>query len=75
MTRYFCDRCGKECSCAEMSEISLPIKKTIGGFDTKGIQVCCDCKKEYDGMISKLLDIRFIMFGDFMKERGESHDR
>ena len=64
MTKYFCDRCGKEA--AKLTEIKIPVKKLGNGdFDTTSIQVCCDCKKNYEDIINKLLDIRFILFSTF----------
>ena len=65
MTKHFCDRCGKECQ--SLAEIKIPAEKVIGGFSTKPVQVCTDCKKEYDDRIRKCIDIRFVIFDGFMK--------
>lgn len=66
MTKHFCDRCGKECM--KLSEVQIPLKKTVcGSFSTTRVEVCDGCKKEADGINEKLIDIRFIMFRDFMK--------
>lgn len=65
MTRYFCDRCGKEAE--KLTEIKIPSRKNnFGSFETKSLSVCRDCKKEFDDIIDKLVDIRFILFGTFM---------
>lgn len=66
MTKYFCDRCGKECS--NLAEIKVPHQKArFGNFSTIGLQVCADCEKEHINLLDKLVDIRFIMYRDFMK--------
>lgn len=66
MTKYFCDRCGIESQ--KLNEIKIPNKKTRYGFETKPIQVCGNCESEYDNINDKLVDIRFILFADFLKE-------
>lgn len=69
MTKYFCDRCGKEVG--NLIQIKIPSKKTnFNSFETKPIQVCDSCQKEFDDINKKLLDIRFILFSDFMKGGG-----
>lgn len=68
MTKHYCDICGKEC--AKLEEIKVPTEKTFRGFNTKPAQVCRDCAKEYDNIIDKLTDIRFILFRDFMSRRS-----
>ena len=56
MTKYFCDRCGKECQ--ELTEIRIPFKKiSCDSFETWPIKVCYECKKEFDNIIDKLIDI------------------
>lgn len=66
MTKYFCDRCGKEC--VKLSEIKVPHEKaSFGNFSTRGIQVCSECEKEHIVLLEKLRDIRFIIYSDFMK--------
>lgn len=69
MTKYFCDRCGKECK--TLIDIKIPKSKTRFGFDTKSVQVCGECEKAYNNIVDKLVDIRFILFGDFMKGGAE----
>lgn len=66
MTKYFCDRCGIESQ--KLNEIKIPNKKIRYGFETKSIQVCGNCENEYDNINDKLVDIRFILFADFLKE-------
>ena len=70
MTKYFCDRCGKESE--KLTKIRIPDKKQphINSFSTKSICVCSDCENEFDNLINKLTDIRFILFDDFMKEES-----
>ena len=68
MIKLYCDRCGKECS--HLIEIKIPTEKTIGGFATSDFMVCGECKKEYNDVIDKLTDIRFVMFRGFMKGGG-----
>lgn len=66
MIKYFCDRCGKEVG--KTIQIKVPKEKlNSGDFSTTSVQVCDDCKKEFDKIIDKLIDIRFILFNDFMK--------
>lgn len=66
MIKYFCDRCGKEVR--KTIQINVPKEKLkYGDFTTTSIEVCDDCKKEFDKIIDKLIDIRFILFNDFMK--------
>lgn len=69
MIKTFCDRCEKECK--QLAEIKVPTEKTLGGFSTECINVCDECKKEYDNIIDKLTDIRFVLFSDFMKGGAE----
>lgn len=67
MVKYYCDRCGKEAETLE--QINIPTEKTKNsGFLTTPTHVCPECKKEYDGILDKLRDIRFVMFSTFMKE-------
>lgn len=70
MTKYFCDRCGKECG--KLYEIKIPKEKNAyGSILTEAVHVCGDCEKKHDEIISKLTDIRFILFADFMKGGAE----
>ena len=64
MIKYFCDRCGKEAK--KTIQVSVPKEKLNEGFNTMSLQVCDDCKKEFDKIINKLTDIRFILFSDFI---------
>lgn len=67
MTKYFCDRCGKESE--KLTEIPIPDEKTsTNSFSTKFVHVCNDCENEFDNIINKLIDIRFILFNDFMEQ-------
>lgn len=66
MTKYFCDRCGKEC--VELKSINIPVKKGyFGNVITRELQVCADCEKENKALLDKLIDIRFILYQDFAK--------
>ncbi len=65
MTKHYCDRCGKECEKLEM--IKIPTQKTRFGFETRPGYVCGSCEEEYNNIINKITDIRFILFRDFMK--------
>lgn len=68
MIKYYCDNCGKEVSALE--EIAVPNKKLDNGsFYVKKINVCKDCEKKAKTIESKLVDIRFILYSDFMTER------
>lgn len=70
MTKYFCDRCGKESD--KLEEIHIPDKKTIAGsFMTKPIQVCRNCEQEHNVILDKCVDIRFILYEGFMKGCGK----
>jgi hypothetical protein len=70
MIKYFCDRCGKECS--KPAEIKVPHQRgCAGNFSTRGLQVCADCNKEHNDLLNKLVDIRFIMYRDFIKGGGK----
>ena len=72
MTKYFCDRCGIEIGSNELiSVVPVPTKRRGADFETTNITVCPSCKKEYDAIISKLADIRFIMFDKFAILKGE----
>lgn len=67
MKKYFCDRCGKEVEYTR--RILVPREKTSRmNFSTTPMYVCCDCENEFDKILSKLIDIRFILFNDFMKQ-------
>ena len=66
MTKYFCDRCGKEC--IELKTIKVPYKKgSFGNFSTRELQVCSECEKEHVILLDKVRDIRFILYRDFME--------
>ena len=70
MVKYFCDRCGKEAK--NLVQIQVPKEKhdKYGGFNVEPIHVVCsNCKREFDNIISKLTDIRFILFNDFIKKK------
>lgn len=65
MTKHYCDRCGKECE--KLEDIKIPTEKLHYSFNTKTVQVCCNCEEEYNSIIDKLTDIRLILFRDFEK--------
>jgi DNA-directed RNA polymerase subunit RPC12/RpoP len=69
MTKYFCDRCGKECS--KLSDVKIPHEKNSFSFSTKTFQMCSDCEEKANNINDKLTDIRFLLFRDFMKGGGE----
>ncbi len=70
MIKFYCDRCKKETE--KLVEIKIPtVKNNYGGFDTKLYQVCVDCESEYDDIIGKLTDIRFVLFDGFMRKEDE----
>lgn len=64
MIKYICDKCGRECK--SLTFENIPIKKTKYNFETKKIQLCEDCTKEYDSINDKLADIRLILIKDFI---------
>lgn len=67
MIKFYCDRCGKESK--KLHEIKIPTqKRKYNNFDTKIYQVCADCENEYDNIIGKLVDIRFVLFDGFMRK-------
>lgn len=69
MIKYYCDRCGKEVSVLETIRIpSEKLGKT--SYSVKNIQVCKNCQKEAENIGEKLRDIQFLLFGDFMIEKG-----
>lgn len=70
MVKFYCDRCGKENE--KLHEIKIPTqKREHHSFDTKPYQVCVECKNEYDNIIDKLTDIRFVLFDGFMRKEDE----
>lgn len=72
MIKIYCDRCGRETRCT--GKIRIPTKKTIGGFETEEKDVCNDCGREYDEIISQLTDIRFVLFKSFMEKKAKVTD-
>lgn len=69
MIKLYCDRCGKESD--KLYEIKIPTQKSEHhSFDTKPCHVCLDCRHEYDDIIDKLTDIRFVLFHGFIRKRG-----
>lgn len=64
MIRCYCDRCGKEID--RTNKIRIPKQKTTYGFETVEKEVCSECEEEFNDIISKLVDIRFILFEGFM---------
>lgn len=72
MTKFYCDRCGKESK--KLYEIKIPTqKRKYNSFDTESYQVCVDCENEYDNIIDKLIDIRFVLFNGFMRKEDEKN--
>lgn len=72
MIKFYCDRCGKESE--KLYEIKIPTqKREHNSFSTKPYQVCADCESEYDNIIDKLTDIRFVLFNGFMRKEDESN--
>ena len=69
MTKYYCDRCGKESKL--LHDIKIPNTKNSIGFETKTIAVCISCEEEANRLYDKLTDIRFVLFNDFMKGGAE----
>lgn len=73
MIKFYCDRCGKESE--KLYEIKIPTqKRKYHNFDTKIYQVCADCENEYDNIIGKLVDIRFILFDGFIRKEEEINE-
>ena len=73
MTKYYCDRCGKEVGSrfvkSDLKEIELPIGKTqLNDIQCKRVELCVDCFHEYGTIINKLVDIRLTLFKDFMRK-------
>ena len=69
MIKRFCDRCNKEVEYTR--KILIPCEKTsCMSFSTTPMSVCCDCENKFYNIIDKLIDIKFILFNDFMKEEG-----
>lgn len=70
MVKFYCDRCGKETE--KLHEIKMPTqKREHHSFDTKSCQVCVSCQREYNDIICKLTDIRFVLFSGFMRKEDE----
>lgn len=69
MTKFFCDRCGKECK--SLTDIKIPHIKHSYSFEVRTVQVCSTCEQEANNINSKLTDIRFVLFDDFMKGGAE----
>ena len=69
VVKYYCDRCGKETK--NLEQISVPSEKKRNSFLPKLFQVCPECEKEYDDIINKLTDIRFVLFDGFMRKEDE----
>lgn len=73
MTKYYCDVCGKEEK--RLKEVRIPhCKGVCGSFSTLPIEVCEECKEEYDALIKILLDIRFELFEKFYKPMESQED-
>lgn len=71
MTKYYCDRCGKECEALRI--IGIPDEKTnFHSVTTKNCYVCRDCENEFDSITDKLIDIKFILFDGFMGKQANS---
>ena len=70
MTKYLCDRCGKEVKSSRgvsaLKDIVIPVSKMIYSIQTERFEVCEDCKREYDAIIDKESEIRILMFRDFI---------
>ena len=67
MVKFYCDRCGRESE--ELNQIKIPTQKTAyNTFNTKPYQVCVDCENQYNNIIDKLTDIRFVLFDGFMRK-------
>ena len=64
MIKCYCDRCGKEID--RTNKIHIPKQKTKYGFETVEKEVCSACEEEFNDIISKLVDIRFVLFEGFM---------
>ena len=77
MTKHYCDRCGAECKEGELKDIRLPVSKTrYHSLETKRLDVCPTCEKEFNGIIDTLLDIHLLMFDKlYKKEEGAADER
>lgn len=69
MIKFYCDRCGKEVN--KLYDIGIPESKGSFSFKNKTIQGCLSCKGEADNINDKLVDIRFLLFKDFMPGGAE----
>ena len=65
MTKYYCDRCGKESQI--LFDVKIPNIKNSISFENKTVGLCSSCREEADRLYDKITDIRFILFKDFIK--------
>ena len=73
MTKFFCDRCGKESK--KLSSIAIPVGKIESGCSRSvAYELCKECERDANEKFEILLDIRLAMFANFMgKDGGETH--
>ena len=70
MTKFFCDRCGKESK--KLSSVTIPVGKIESGSGRSvAYELCKECEREANEKFETLLDIRIAMFANFMGKGGE----
>lgn len=69
MIKYFCDRCGAECS--RLHDCKIHYKKGSLGFETRTVHVCRECNDEADRLHDISTDVHLALFKDFLKGGAE----
>jgi DNA-directed RNA polymerase subunit RPC12/RpoP len=72
MTKYYCDRCGKES--AKLEEVNVPTERRHCVSGSMELSVCIDCWRDYQKILDALKDIRLTMFNNFFKGVSEDVD-
>ena len=66
MTKYYCDKCGKECK--KLRYIRVPCEKLDSGYKIKELYVCEKCEQEHEKINKRVTEMILLMHSDFLKE-------
>lgn len=76
MTKYFCDRCGKEADHLTQIKVPKAYCDQVSTYTTEVMSVCKDCYKEYRRLESTLLPaivkLKYAMFREFFMNGSDA---
>ena len=75
MTKFICDRCGKEAE--YLATVRFPVERTAGfGCSTKTIELCKKCNFEFakfeTALLTSIINLKLSMYDNFINRGAEN---